>query len=308
MSELDGSYNVVEEEGIENNTNLMKNGEVGQEEVEAPSLGNNMDLAAFEDKYISDTQKTNDDNQEDSTQSGGNLIDIGDLGGAGIGEEGADTIEESNNADENLSDNLLDIGNTNGVTAVDDLLRGGEITDNPESEPAQADDLLEVKSSQHHEEIESDSGLTETADAMENGVQETAATPPQEEGISDDIKEASDKVLVDVFDSVTLNQAEEAAPTEPEPELKEIEPDVIEPEPEVIEPEPEVNEEEVTGSEAVPTDIANKETSHGDDDVRKGPAVQAAVKAREEASRKAAAGGPTKSSQMFIPSMLFHLI
>ena len=294
------SNNVVDEEGIESNADLMKNGEVKQEEVEAPSLDNNMDLTAFEDKYIPDTQKANDDNQEDNTQSGGNLIDIGDLGGTGTVDEVADTREESNNADENLSDNLLDIGNSNGLTAVDDLLGGGEITGNPESEPSQADDLLDVKPIQHHEEIESDSGLTETSDAIENGVQETAA-PPQEEGISDEIKEASGKVSVDVFVSVTLTQAKEAAPTEPEPELKELEP-------EVIELEPEVNEEDAPGSENVPTEVPDNETSHGDDDVRKGPAVQAAVKAREEASRKAAAGGPTKSSQMFIPSMLFHLI
>ena len=314
MAELDMSNNVVEGERIENNGNLMKNGEVEQEEIKAPSLDNNMDLAAFEDKYISDTQKENDDNHDDSTQSGGNLIDIGDLGGTCITEEVGVGMEESNNADENIADNLVNIDNTNGVPAVDDLLGGGEIVGNPESEPVQADDLLEVKSSEHHEEIESDSGLTESADAMENGVQETAAAPPQEEEISDETKEASEKVLVDVFDSATLNQAEEAEPTEPEREVKELElePEVEqetkEPEPEVKDLKPEVNEEDPTGSEDVPTDVTDKETCHGDGDVRKGPAVQAAVKAREEASKKAAAGGPTKSSQMFIPSMLFHLI
>ena len=307
MAELDMSNNVVEEERIENNGNLMKNGEVEQEEIKAPSLDNNMDLAAFEDKYISDTQKENDDNHDDSTQLGGNLIDIGVLGGTCITEEVGGGMEESNIADEKIADNLVNIDNTNGVTAVDDLLGGGEIVGNPESEPVQADDLLEVKSSEHHDEIESDSGLTESADAMENGVQETAAAPPQEEEISDETKEASEKVLVDVFDSATLNQAEEAESTEPEPEVKELE---LEPEveQETREPEPEVNEEDATGGEDVPTDVTDKETCHGDGDVRKGPAVQAAVKAREEASKKAAARGLTKSSQMFIPSMLFHLI
>ena len=286
----------------------MKNGEVDQEKIEAPSLDNNMDLAAFEDKYISDTQKENDDNHDDSTQSGGNLIDISDLGGTGIAEEVGGSIEESNNADENIADNLVNIGNANGVTAVDDLLGGGGIAENPESEPTQPDDLLGVKSS--HEEIESDSGLTETTDAMENGVQETAAAAlPQEEGIPDETKEAPEKVSVNVFGSATLNQDVETAPTEPEPDVKELEPEpeVKEREPEVKELEPEGNED-TTGSEDVPTDVADKEASHGDADVRKGPAVQAAVKAREEASKKAAAGGPTKSSQMFIPSMLFHLI
>ena len=314
MAELDMSNNVVEEERIENNGNLMKNGEVEQEEFQTPSLDNNMDLAAFEDKYISDTQKENDDNQDDSTQSGGNLIDIGDLGGTCITEEVGGGTEDSKNADENIADTLVNIGNTNGVTAVDDLLGGGEIVGNSESEPVQTDDLLEVKSSERHEEIESDSGLTESADAMENGVQETAAAPPQEEEISDETKEASEKVLVDVFDSATLNQAEEAEPTEPEPEVKElelepeVEPETKEPEPEVKDLKPEVNEEDAARSEDVPTDVTDKETCHGDGDVRKGPAVQAAVKAREEASKKAAAGGPTKSSQMFIPSMFFHLI
>ena len=306
MADLDMGNCVAEEDRVENGDSSVKCDAVEGEENDAPVQNNNMDLAAFEDKLIPESQKMNDDSHEDNAPVGRNLIDIGDFDPMSGEAPVTGSVDETNiNVGNVVEDNIVDIGNTNGANDMDDLLGGGECATN--QEPPEAEQLIEDFTEQKsavvvHEDIESDSELTETADAIENGVQEIQAVgiaiQEDGDGTSDEINQASEKVLVSVFDNIKLNQAEDVVSTEPEPT-----------------PEPQQEQEEaaehITGSEDipevgthVPTEVASNTTSN-DSDIRKGPEVKAAVKAREEARNKAAAATATKSPQMFIPSRLF---